>query len=99
METPAAAGNPPWDEATLYAPDTQLDRPGTSHISIVDADGNAVSLTTSIETAFGSQLMAGGFLLNNQLTDSLLPAGGRRPAASPTGSSRASEAAQLLWRR
>jgi gamma-glutamyltranspeptidase/glutathione hydrolase len=41
----------------------------TSHISIVDADGNAVSLTTSIESAFGSRLMVRGFLLNNQLTD------------------------------
>lgn len=83
METPAPAGNPPWDEATLYAPDTQLDRPGTSHISIVDAEGNAVSLTTSIETAFGSQLMAGGFLLNNQLTDfSFRPEVDGRPVAN-----------------
>ncbi|MCP4041868.1 MAG: gamma-glutamyltransferase, partial [Gammaproteobacteria bacterium] len=43
--------------------------PSTSHISIVDAEGNAVAMTTSIEMAFGSTLMVRGFLLNNQLTD------------------------------
>jgi gamma-glutamyltranspeptidase/glutathione hydrolase len=42
---------------------------GTSHISLVDAEGNALSMTTSIETAFGSRLLVRGFLLNNQLTD------------------------------
>jgi gamma-glutamyltranspeptidase/glutathione hydrolase len=42
---------------------------GTSHVSIVDATGNAVSMTTTIEDAFGSRIMVGGFLLNNQLTD------------------------------
>src|SRR5690606_22267820 len=41
----------------------------TSHISLVDAEGNALSMTTSIETAFGSRLLVRGFLLNNQLTD------------------------------
>ena len=41
----------------------------TTHISIIDADGNAVSLTSSIEYFFGSTLMTDGFLLNNQLTD------------------------------
>lgn len=43
--------------------------PSTSHLSIVDGDGNAVSMTTSIENAFGSRMMVRGFLLNNQLTD------------------------------
>jgi gamma-glutamyltranspeptidase/glutathione hydrolase len=42
---------------------------GTSHLSIVDADGNAVALTTTIESEYGAQRMAGGFWLNNQLTD------------------------------
>jgi len=42
---------------------------GTSHFSIVDADGNAVSMTTSVESSFGSQIFVGGFFLNNQLTD------------------------------
>jgi gamma-glutamyltranspeptidase / glutathione hydrolase len=41
----------------------------TSHFTIVDSEGNAVALTGSIEAPFGSRIMAGGFLLNNQLTD------------------------------
>lgn len=49
--------------------DGAYDLPNTSHISIVDKQGNAVSMTTSIEYAFGSGLMVEGFLLNNQLTD------------------------------
>lgn len=67
---------------------------GTSHFSILDADGMAVSMTTSIEAPFGSRLMTNGFLLNNQLTDfSFSPelngrahpnavAGGKRPRSS-----------------
>jgi len=43
--------------------------PSTSHFVIRDRDGNLLSMTSSIEMAFGSTLMAGGFLLNNQLTD------------------------------
>lgn len=65
----AEAGDPPWREGRLFAPDTQLDRPGTTHLSVIDSDGLAISLTASIETAFGSQRIAAGFLLNNQLTD------------------------------
>ncbi|WP_210397234.1 gamma-glutamyltransferase [Motiliproteus sediminis] len=45
------------------------ERPSTTHLVIVDAEGNALSMTSSIEMAFGSTLMVGGFLLNNQLTD------------------------------
>ena len=47
----------------------EAERPSTSHLSIVDGAGNAVALTSSIEDAFGNRRMAGGFLLNNQLTD------------------------------
>ncbi len=47
----------------------QADPPSTSHLVVVDAQGNAVSMTSSIESAFGSRLMVGGFLLNNELTD------------------------------
>jgi len=65
----ATAGDPPWREGRLHAPDLQEDLPGTTHLSVVDGDGLAISLTASIETAFGSGRMAGGFLLNNQLTD------------------------------
>ena len=42
---------------------------GTSHMTIVDKQGNAVSFTTTIEFTFGSQMMVGGFILNNELTD------------------------------
>ncbi len=43
--------------------------PSTSHFSIVDAQGNALAMTTSVEAQFGSRLMVDGFILNNQLTD------------------------------
>jgi gamma-glutamyltranspeptidase/glutathione hydrolase len=47
-----------------------IDLPSTTHLSIVDRHGNAVSLTSTIEDQFGSRLMTeGGFLLNNELTD------------------------------
>lgn len=65
-----APGNPPFDTALLFADDDSLEMPSTSHISIVDHDGNALSMTTTIENAFGSRLMTkGGFLLNNEMTD------------------------------
>lgn len=51
------------------ADDRSPELPSTSHFVIVDRWGDAVSITSSIEMAFGSTLMAGGFLLNNQLTD------------------------------
>ena len=56
-----------WDRAAALREGER--GPSTSHVSIVDADGNAVSMTASIERAFGSRLMAAGFLLNNELTD------------------------------
>jgi len=49
--------------------DATRELPGTTHLSIVDRDGNSIAMTSSIETAFGSMLMVRGFLLNNQLTD------------------------------
>lgn len=52
-----------------YMAGINLERPNTTHISIVDAEGNAVSMTSTIEMGFGSGVMVGGFLLNNQLTD------------------------------
>lgn len=63
----APAGEP--EGAPRAGADETRPLPGTTHLSIVDAEGNAVSMTTSIEHAFGSLQMAGGFLLNNQLTD------------------------------
>lgn len=71
----AAAGHPPGAEPRIGGASPEM--PSTSHLSIVDAEGNAVSMTTSIETAFGSRILVGGFLLNNQLTDfSFLPRDG-----------------------
>ncbi|MFQ6547877.1 gamma-glutamyltransferase [Aestuariibius sp. 2305UL40-4] len=65
-----APGTPEWDHAWLQlADDESLELPSTSHISIVDADGNALSMTTTIENGFGSRLFTRGFLLNNELTD------------------------------
>ena len=69
--------------AELRAPDTDPDRPGTSHFVIVDAAGNALSMTTTIETGFGSRVMVRGFLLNNELTDfSRAPEQDGRPIAN-----------------
>lgn len=64
-----SAGSPGWSHALLWGQDSALELPSTSHISIVDADGNALSMTTTIENGFGSRLMTNGFLLNNELTD------------------------------
>lgn len=54
---------------SAYAPMPEQPEYGTSHISIVDAYGNAIAMTTTIEDAFGSRQMVNGFLLNNELTD------------------------------
>ena len=64
-----APGSPEFDHALIWANDESIELPSTSHISIVDADGNALSMTTTIENAFGSRLFVRGFLLNNELTD------------------------------
>lgn len=76
-------------------PDATNEPGGTSHFVIVDGEGNAVSMTTTVESIFGSGRMAAGFFLNNQLTDfSFSPtdkdgtpaanavAGGKRPRSS-----------------
>ena len=63
-------GNPPSQVGLLFSEDQSKELPSTSHISIVDQYGNALSMTTTIENVFGSRLMTeGGFLLNNQMTD------------------------------
>jgi gamma-glutamyltranspeptidase/glutathione hydrolase len=59
------------------------ERPSTSHLSIVDRWGDVVSMTTSVENVFGSRVMVGGFLLNNQLTDfSFVPRKAGAPVAN-----------------
>jgi gamma-glutamyltranspeptidase/glutathione hydrolase len=72
----AEAGHPPGSKVA-QADDPALEPAGTTHVSIVDREGNAVSLTSSIEWFFGSRQMVRGFLLNNQLTDfNMTPAPG-----------------------
>jgi len=80
-------GSPPDRSAgakATYGRDVALEFPSTSHISIVDAHGNAVSMTTTIEQDFGSRLMTeSGFLLNNELTDfSFAAEDGGKPVAN-----------------
>ena len=86
----AAAGQP-GASLSAYAPMPEQPEHGTSHISVVDAQGRAVAMTTTIEAGFGARIMAdgatglpGGYLLNNQMTDfSWLPADARgRPVAN-----------------
>ncbi|PKF80242.1 gamma-glutamyltransferase [Vibrio sp. vnigr-6D03] len=64
-----SAGSPPWSHAMRLADDESIELPSTSHFNVVDSEGNVVSITTTIENAFGSRLMVRGFLLNNELTD------------------------------
>ena len=90
---PPMPGNP--KGAGPRAPDRTTEPGGTTHFVIVDAAGNAVSMTTTVESILGDGKMVGGFFLNNQLTDfSFTPkdqdgapaanavAGGKRPRSS-----------------
>jgi gamma-glutamyltranspeptidase / glutathione hydrolase len=96
---PPPPGLPPGLAKRAFGIDATHETTGTSHLSIIDADGNAVAMTTTIEGVFGSGVMAAGFLLNNELTDfSFMPTdaegqpianrveGGKRPRStmSPT---------------
>ena len=87
------AGNPPG--ASRMSPDGAGGFSGTSHFVVVDARGDVVSMTTTVESLFGSQRMAAGFFLNNQLTDfsfrprgadglpiANAPAAGKKPRSS-----------------
>ena len=68
------------------AGDTSPKAPSTTHFSIIDPHGDAISMTSSVEFAFGSHLMAGGFILNNQLTDfSFRPEKDGKPVANAVG--------------
>ena len=65
-----AAGTPVWSHASIQQADDQsIELPSTTHFSVVDSEGNVVSMTSTIENGFGSRLMTNGFLLNNELTD------------------------------
>lgn len=78
-QIPFTAGRPSEKQGNLSV-DTAIELPSTSHFSIIDQEGNAVSMTTSVENVFGSRLMVDGFILNNQLTDfSFNPVGDNGP--------------------
>jgi gamma-glutamyltranspeptidase/glutathione hydrolase len=88
---PVAPAGTPGGQRSAWAPMPDQPEHGTSHVSIVDGQGHALALTTSIEAGFGARLMSdggtglpGGFLLNNQLTDfSFAPADAQgRPVAN-----------------
>ncbi len=93
----AVAGTPPQKHAN-FAPQKSQQLPGTSHLSVVDDRGQVVAMTMTVEFVFGSEIMANGFFLNNELTDfsfdpardgkpvANAPAPGKRPmsAMSPT---------------
>jgi gamma-glutamyltranspeptidase/glutathione hydrolase len=65
----AEPGTPPPGDFASLAADPTAKLTGTSHVSIVDRWGNALSMTTTIEGSFGNDVMVNGFLLNNELTD------------------------------
>lgn len=76
-------GDPPFDHASNWADSADLELPSTSHFSIVDQQGNVLSMTTTIENGFGSRTMVNGYLLNNELTDfSFLPTINGKPVAN-----------------
>jgi gamma-glutamyltranspeptidase / glutathione hydrolase len=79
---PALPGNPLGQRAE-HGDDASPELPSTTNLAVIDRDGNAVSMTVSIENQFGSRVMVDGFLLNNELTDfSFLPRHDDRPVAN-----------------
>jgi len=66
-----------------FAPEIGHEHHGTSHLSIVDDHGMVVSMTTTVEFALGSEMIAKGFVLNNELTDfSFVPERDGKPVAN-----------------
>ncbi|WP_287106446.1 gamma-glutamyltransferase family protein [Brevundimonas sp.] len=81
IDGPVPAGAPPG--SAPRSADATAEPGGTSHMVIVDADGNAVSMTTTVESIFGDGRVVEGFFLNNQLTDfSFTPSEDGHPAAN-----------------
>jgi gamma-glutamyltranspeptidase/glutathione hydrolase len=79
----AGAAPAPGEFSVPRGRDATAESVGTSHLVVVDADGNAVSMTTTVESIFGSGRTVRGFVLNNQLTDfSLVPTDAGRPVAN-----------------
>ena len=78
-----AAPGAPAGAAVSFGEDATVEAAGTSHLSVVDARGNAVAMTTTVESAFGSRILVHGFVLNNELTDfAFTPEAGGRPLAN-----------------
>ena len=76
-----AAGNPDAAPKLAVVPDTEV--AGTSDFAVADSDGNVASMTSTIESVFGSGLMVDGYTLNNELTDfNFVPAVGGTPSAN-----------------
>jgi gamma-glutamyltranspeptidase/glutathione hydrolase len=70
----------------MWGRGTEADSPGTTHLSVVDFDGNAVAFTATVESAFGSSRWTHGFVLNNELTDFTRPPTlGGKPVANAPG--------------
>ncbi len=89
--TAPVAGTPPGAVMTWSGRDATADVPGTSHFVVVDDQGDVVSMTTSVESLFGSGRAVGGFFLNNQLTDFSFTAvdeSGRKVANAVAGGKR-----------
>ena len=81
--SPVAPGDPPGTHAENLGDSRGPSLHGTSNLAIVDAAGDALVMTTTIENAFGSRLLVRGFLLNNELTDfAFLPEQQGRPVAN-----------------
>jgi gamma-glutamyltranspeptidase/glutathione hydrolase len=79
----AGAAPPPGDFSVPRGRDATAESVGTSHLVVMDADGNAVSMTTTVESIFGSGRTVRGFVLNNQLTDfSFVATDAGRPVAN-----------------
>src|SRR6516225_167973 len=79
----AGPAPPPGDIPIPRGRDATSEAAGTSHFVVVDADGDVVSMTTTVESIFGSGRTVGGFVLNNQLTDfSFVPTEGGQPVAN-----------------
>jgi gamma-glutamyltranspeptidase/glutathione hydrolase len=78
-----AAGEPAGTHAENWGRDVTPEFPSTSNLAVIDRDGNALAMTTTIEFAFGSHLLVRGFLLNNELTDfSFVPEENGKPVAN-----------------
>jgi len=79
----AGAPPPPGDIPVVRGRDATAESSGTSHFVVVDAEGDVVSMTTTVESVFGSGRTVAGFVLNNQLTDfSFVPTEGGQPVAN-----------------